>query len=200
MSEERDSCVQEFAAYHVVTSRPMQVGQRIHFDRAHPNGVFHRVKEKEEDVRQIKAHPEEWRDKELPHHTMVALRELALEEVRVARFPDLPSRLHCLYVSGQMEQAEKWARWFVDWGREVLQIVKLSIRGRRFLGNANLCFSAGVDHEKNLLLAEKYWAVAPDPTGELPSWEELVDGDITVMEILWEKRKRRSRKHGEFDF
>ena len=84
MSEERDSCVQEFAAYHVVTSRPMQVGQRIHFDRAHPNGVFHRVKEKEEDVRQIKAHPEEWREKELPHHTMVALRELALEEVRMS--------------------------------------------------------------------------------------------------------------------
>ena len=50
-------------------------------------------------------------------------------------------------------------------------------------------FSAGVDHEKNLLLAEKYWAVVPDPTGELPIWEELVDGDITVMEILWEKKK-----------
>ena len=109
--------------------------------------------------------------------------------MRVARFPDLPSRLHCLYVSGQREQAEKWARWFADWGREVLQIVKLSIRGRCFRGNANLCFSAGVDHEKNLLLAEKYWAVAPDPTGEMPIWEELVDGDITVTEILWEKQK-----------
>lgn len=41
MGEQGHSCVQELAAYHVVTSRPMQVGQRIRFDRARPNGVFH---------------------------------------------------------------------------------------------------------------------------------------------------------------
>ena len=70
-------------AYHVVTDRPMQVGQQIVFDDAHHSGVWQRVQEKLEIVRAIYADPERWNGEKLEHHTSVALRELALEEVPV---------------------------------------------------------------------------------------------------------------------
>ncbi len=79
-----------FTAYHVVTDRPMQVGQQIRFDTAHHNGVYRRVMEKRADIDEIYAHPERYDAAALEHHTSVALREFALEEVRQARYPSYP--------------------------------------------------------------------------------------------------------------
>ena len=86
-------------AYHVVTDHPMSVGQQIVFDENHHSGVYQRVQDKMEIVRQIYADPAAYQSKELEHHTAVALRELAMEEVRQKMFPHYPSRMACLYVS-----------------------------------------------------------------------------------------------------
>ena len=67
-------------AYHVVTDRPMTIGQVIVFDENHHSGVYQRVQDKLEIVRQIYANPIAY--KGAGHHTAVALRELAMEEVR----------------------------------------------------------------------------------------------------------------------
>ena len=82
-----------FYAYHVVTERPMAVGQVICFDETHHSGVWQRVMEKAALVQDIYAHPQQYDSNRLEHHTAVALRELALEEVRKTDYPQFPSRL-----------------------------------------------------------------------------------------------------------
>lgn len=178
--------MEDFMAYHVVTDHPMRVGQRIRFDGEHHSGVYRRVMEKREAVREIYAHPETYKAALLEHHTAVALRELALEEVRQAAYPAYPSRLACLYVSETLEDAEKWSGLFAEWGRPTYHIVRLRIQGNRFAGNANLCFAATPDKQRNLALARRYWENAPYLGGEPPIKEILVNGDIDVMEIMRE--------------
>ncbi len=97
--------MQSFYAYHAVTERPMTLGQRILFDDTHHSGVWERVQAKLPEVEAVYANPAAYADAELDHHLSVALRELALEEVRQAQFPDYPSRMSSLYVSEELENA-----------------------------------------------------------------------------------------------
>ena len=94
--------------YHVVTDRPMKCGQHIIFDENHHSGVYERVQEKMEKVHDIYENPDKYDEKTLEHHTSVALRELALEEVRRKKYPQFPSRMSCLYVSRTLKEAEQW--------------------------------------------------------------------------------------------
>ena len=47
-------------AYHVVTDRPMEIGQEIIFDETHHSGVYKRVHEKLDIVNDIYANPEKY--------------------------------------------------------------------------------------------------------------------------------------------
>lgn len=105
-----------FYAYHVVTEKTMHIGQHIVFDKNHHNGVWQRVNEKIDIVGDIYNNPEKYMNVELEHHTSVALRELALEKVRLRKYPSYPSRMACLYVSKTLEEAEKWFNYFVRLG------------------------------------------------------------------------------------
>ena len=171
--------------YHVVTDRPMQAGQKIIFDENNRSGVYRRVMDKQALVEQIYANPEQYAADELEHHTTVALRELALEEVRQKDFPELPSRLGCLYASKTLEEAEKWAGLFVQWGRPTYHIVKLSVE-KWFEGDAWNCFRGSPDRDDNLCLAKRYWRDLPNVLGEPRMPELLVSGDVTVVEIVKE--------------
>jgi len=95
--------------YHVVTDRPMYVGQQIVFDEQHHSGVYYRVYEKLGIVKDIYNNPSKYNTKALDHHTAVALRELALEEIRLKKYPAYPSRMSCLYVSETFEEAKNGA-------------------------------------------------------------------------------------------
>ena len=44
------------------------------------------------------------------------------------------------------------------------------VRGRKFVGNANLCFDATVNQEENRRLAQRYWSLAL-AAGQPPIWE-----------------------------
>ena len=173
-------------AYHVVTDRPMYVGQRIVFDEDHHSGVYQRVQDKLDIVRDIYANPANYDAETLEHHTSVALRELALEEVRQRKYPHYPSRMGCLYVSRTFEEAEKWGEFFARIGRPTYHIVKLDIKGNCFVGDATKCFKGQPSKEENLRLAEIYWESNADPENEQAVCEMLVDGEITVIEIVKE--------------
>lgn len=168
--------------YHVVTEKPMYVGQHIVFDENHHNGVWQRVNEKIDIVCDIYNNPKKYKDIELEHHTSVALRELALEQVRVEKYPNYPSRMACLYVSKTLEEAEKWLDYFVSLGRPTFQIVKLQVNGNMFYGDAENCFDGKLSEKENLILAEKYWK--NEDFNESAIIEMLVDGDIEVVEIV----------------
>lgn len=173
-------------AYHAVTERPMHAGQRLSFDEQHPTGVCRRVMEKAEAVRRIYAHPCRCSADALEHHTSAALRELALEEVRLARYPQYPSRMACLYASKTLDEAERWAAYFVRLGRPVYGIVRIDAQGPVFEGNANLCFSGKADHSENLRLAQRYWENRREGLEEPPVRELLCGGEIAVLEVVRE--------------
>ncbi len=172
--------------YHVVTDRPMQVGQQIIFDEKHHSGVYQRVHEKMDIVKEIYECPVAYVEKELEHHTAVALRELALEEVRKEKYPQYPSRMSCLYVSKTFEEADNWGKFFAEIGRPTYHIVKLDVQGNVFEGDATKCFKGTSDKQENLRLAERYWENAEEDSEQPPICEMLVDGCITVVEIVKE--------------
>ncbi len=178
--------MKELFAYHVVTDRTMQLGQHIIFDEEHHSGVYQRVMEKLDIVNDIYQYPEKYDADNLEHHTSVALRELALEEVRRAKYPMYPSRMGCLYVSKTLEESERWFDFFTRIGRPTYQIVKLRIHGNCFVGDATKCFDASLSKEENLQLAEIYWENKANTAEEPPIIEMLVDGDIEVVEIIKE--------------
>ncbi|WP_243449706.1 DUF2441 domain-containing protein [Clostridium perfringens] len=47
-----------------------------------------------------------------------------------------PSRMACLYVSRNLEDAKKWTKSFIYFGRPTFQIVKLKAIGNSFDGNS----------------------------------------------------------------
>ena len=171
-------------AYHVVTERPMVLGQKIVFDADHHSGVYQRVMERESLVRDVYAHPEKY-PLPLEHHLDVAIRELAMEQVRQEKFPQYPSRMASLYVSQTLEESKRWAEFFTRIGRPTYAIVKLKVEGRCFIGDACNCFDGTPDLADNLARAEHYWLKLPNADGE-PIHEMLVDGVITVEEIVEE--------------
>lgn len=176
--------MEELFAYHVVTEKPMHIGQHIIFDESHHNGVWQRVNDKTDIVNDIYNCPEKYKNIKVEHHTSVALRELALEKVRIKKYPDCPSRMACLYVSKTIEEAEKWFDYFAGLDRPTFQIVKLKINGNVFYGDATKCFDGKLTEKENLALAEKYWE--NKDFSKTSILEMLVDGDIEVIEIVKE--------------
>lgn len=177
----------ELYVYHVVTERPMKLGQHIIFDETHHSGVYQRVMEKTETVNDIYAHPEKYEGIKLEHHTSVALRELALEEVRKESYPNYPSRMGCLYVSKSIEEANKRFDFFTRIGRPTFQIVKLKVNGNCFEGDATKCFEGSPYKEENLRLAKRYWENREEQGDEPTVIKMLVDGDIEVVEVIKER-------------
>lgn len=171
------------SVYHVNTDRPMRIGDAIVFDELHRSGVYTRVMERREQVKAILADPKAYEKVPLDHHTDVALRELALEEVRQKEFPCYPSRMACLYVSDSLEAALKWADYFIRLGRPTYAVVRLEVRGRCFAGDALNCFDGTPNQAENLRMARRYWQNLPNGEGA-PIIEMLVDGDIRVAEII----------------
>lgn len=175
-----------FYAYHVVTERPMRLGQHIIFDETHHSGVYERVMARLETVNEIYRNPQKYQGAELEYPVVVALRELALEEVRREKYPSYPSRMGCLYVSEALQSSREWAEYFMGLGRPTFQIVKVKVTGNRFVGDAAKCFDATVHKEENLQMAEQYWKNEPNPSGPPPIQEYLVSGDIEIVEIIQE--------------
>ncbi len=177
------------SVYHVVTERPMFVGQTIIFNDLHRNSVYNRVSvfqkiKQGQDIQSdlanlIKADMDKW--------GKVAYREMALEKVRKEEFPQYPSRMACLYTSNTLEEAQKWANFFHEAGRDVYSIVLLEVSGRAFTADACNCFDGVANEAENLPKARQYWKM--NIKNERPVLETLVDGEIVVKEIVADYRK-----------
>lgn len=182
-----------YYVYHVVTEKPLFVGQKIKFNENSQSGVYKRVMEHKKIVEDIYANPNNYDINKLEHHTKVALRELAMEKVRLKKYSSLPSRLSSLYVSTNIEDAINWANYFISLGRNVYQIVLLKVDGNRFTGDAHNCFDGTLDELENLKLAEHYWKNEKNIKGQEPLLETLVNGDIEVVEIIKDYQKELNK-------
>ena len=180
----RETNMEERFFYHVISDIPKKVGEHIILDDMHPNGVHKRVYEEIETVNDIYKSPDKYRDKELTHKVDVALRELALEKVRKEKYPEYPSRMASLYVSGSYEEAERWGDYFAKLGRPTYGIAEVRVTGRIFEGDAYKCFNGCADEKENLRMAEIYWQNGANEDGREPIVEILADGDIEIVEVV----------------
>lgn len=62
----------EMTVYHVVTDKPMYLGQHIVFNEENHNGVYNRVMDQLDEVKNIYNYPDKYDIATLEHHTKVA--------------------------------------------------------------------------------------------------------------------------------
>jgi hypothetical protein len=170
--------------YHVVTERPMSLGQEIIFDENNHSGVYERIYKEKEKIDKIYNKEKV----EITDDISKALREFALEEIRQKEFSNYPSRLSCLYASNTQEEAEFWYNIFIEQKRPTFQIVKLEVDGPSFTGDAWNCFKGTEDITTNYSLARDYWNNKNNKKGEKPIYETLISGRIKVIEIIKENK------------
>lgn len=106
------------------------------------------------------------------------LRELALEEVRKDKFPSYPSRLNCLYITKEKEDAINWSNILKRNQKQCKQILTLECSGELFVGDGNLMKRQNLSYKKHLENAEKYWS-SNNPI--IP--EYLFYGEAKVIDI-----------------
>jgi len=187
-------------AYHLVTNNRMNIGQKIVFNSETKNNVFNFFFGKEffnskgEEYFQIlknNTSPEgiilkkEDADTILKYSdiTIRGIRELITEIVRTNEFATKPSRLSCLYAARTFEEVLEWKNVFDSYNRKTLQIVKLKYDGNSFLGDGEKLPKNNAGSFINKMKeAREYWSSISK--NNLP--EMLIDGEITVIEILKE--------------
>ena len=65
-------------------------------------------------------------------------------------------------------------------------IIKLKINGNCFIGETTKCFKGQLRKEENFRLSKLYWESNKEIENEQAVYEMLVDGQITVVEIVKE--------------
>ena len=106
------------------------------------------------------------------------LRELALEEVRKNNYQNYPSRLNCLYVTKNKEDALNWSNILKRNHKKCSQILTLELTGEIFIGDGNLMKRKNVSYQNYLEIAEKYWKAE---TCDIP--EYLFYGVAKVIDV-----------------
>ena len=108
--------VKNLVLYQVATDRNYKVGDILTFNKEIPNGQHNRVFNRDFKLNNVRPSDEmyevakrkfkKFKSKEdiysiarILESYDVVVKELALEEVRKELFPNLPSRLHCMYLS-----------------------------------------------------------------------------------------------------
>lgn len=180
--------------YHLVTRKPMYLGQKIIFNNTNKNNLYsffldNNFKNKSNEsldqmVQRLDTvidNEEQLFLKNSLSHTSRAIREIVTEMIRLESFPMLPSRFECLYGAESLDDLIEWKNLFESYNRVILQIVKLENIGPTFKGNASLL--PGLENTsflEKIDQAKEYWS---SPTDSHLS-EVLIGGEITVTEII----------------
>jgi hypothetical protein len=188
----------ELYVYHVVTRKKMRVGQSIRFAENQTNTLYQFFFERE----QLNSKGEDFIQILKDHYTgegltlnkenaqvavnyvnqtTRAIREVITEMVRLMEYPRHPSRLSCLYAARNYDDALRWKDIFDRHNRKVLQIVKLRVSGRAFLGDGNLLPKEdAAPFSRKIEQARQYWQ--GNVANELP--ELLINGTMEVVKVV----------------
>ena len=185
--------VKNLILYQVSTDRNYQVGDVVIFDKDKPNGQYNKVFNTDFRFKEIrpcdkmyssakfkkfKSNEEIYSIARILERYDFSLREIALEEVRSDKFPHLPSRLHCMFLSPNKDIALKNIETMAknkDKQGKLLQVVAVKLDG--------YIFKAGkivVDREAKSYNYYKEQAYA--------YWGQEVFNDEDIKEILFEGR------------
>lgn len=183
--------------YHLVTRKPMTIGQHITFEKEDRNRLYSFFLDNHFKYNDKQSAAEIWQAfrenghsisstklsflSNVQEHESRAIREVITEMVRLEYFPMYPSRFKCLYGTTELKDLYQWKEVFESFDREVLQIVKLESEGPYFQGDAELLPSSrNVTFVEKMEQAKKYWR-HPNRQGVS---EVLIGGVIEVVDIL----------------
>lgn len=109
------------------------------------------------------------------HYNML-VRELIMEEVRAAEFPEAPSRQSCLYALESLADFNAWKTALTDPGT----LCSLSVTGTIHVADSNLLLDESEPLSTTRARARSYWR------GEMtadPRREVLIVGDVCVTAV-----------------
>lgn len=110
------------------------------------------------------------------------IRELAVEEVRKAKFAECPSRLKCMFLSNSKEVVLNNFKTFYQKGIGThYQAIAVKLNGKIFISSSVGLVRGGLSYGEYKELAEKYWSQLQDANEEIK--EILFEGTAEVVEI-----------------
>ena len=194
--------VQDLILYQVATDRNYKVGDKLIFNKDIPNGQFERVynfdfrlndiRPSDEMYEVAKRKLKKFKSKDdiysLAHifeYYDVAIKEIALEEVRKQDFPQLPSRLHCMYLSINKDLALKNLKVMAESKEKRgkhFQAVAVKLNGVIFKAGKVYVNREGKSYSYYKEKAKAYWS--QDGLKDEEVKEVLFEGRAEIVEIL----------------
>ena len=116
------------------------------------------------------------------------LRELAVEEVRKAKYPNLPSRLRCMFLSNTKQVVLDNLKTFHLKGvGKHFQAVAVKLTGELFYAKSVALPRNGLSYGEYMEIADKYWSQDQDSAESVK--EILFEGKAEIVEIIEEFTK-----------
>ncbi len=103
-------------------------------------------------------------------------REMHFENVRANKFPELPSRQHCIWLAESLDDARCWVNRLE--GRTNCRIFRVAVDGRVFKTNEGHLIQEAEPYEDTLRRANEYWSGAASNGRS----EVLFEGSLRVLE------------------
>ena len=198
--------VKDLVLYQVATDRNYKVGDVLTFNKDISNGQGNRVfntdfrlnngRPSDEMYAVAKRKFKKFKSKEdiysiahILEYYDVAIKEMAIEEVRKELFPNLPSRLHCMYLSLSKDIALanlKSVAESRDKNGKHFQAVAVKLNGVIFKAGKVYMSREGQSYNYYKQKAVSYWKQRGLKDEEVK--EVLFEGTAEVIEILDEQR------------
>lgn len=180
--------------YHIVRYKKLKKGQKLHFGGElncfckNINSQNFVVEEKDINMLTLNKDLKDFNNQEEKtlksyiYESCLMIRELVLENVRMKEFPNLPSRLECLYCAETLEEAKKWVPILLRMNKafKPLQIVKLKAKGILFKGDGSLMLRNTNSIDSKIEMARKYWGQKTISKDK----ELLFIGNVEVIDII----------------
>lgn len=110
------------------------------------------------------------------------VREFALEKIRKEFYSDLPSRLHCMYLSLSKDEA---IDNFKKSKEKHLQVVAVRLNGKIFKSGGFILTRNGGSFEDYEVMAHNYWSQIDVSDNNVK--EILFEGEAEIIEIINER-------------
>lgn len=188
--------VKDLILYQIVKSRKYSVGDKIMFNENTITGQYNKVYKTKYQIENLRLanifyyfkHEKKHFKKNIKEIASLCdnydllVRELAVEKIRKEYYPNLPSRLHCMYLSLLRQTA---VNNFEKSKEEHLQVVAVKLNGKIFKCGNYMLDRNGGSFEDYEIMAHNYWSqtnVADENVKEI-----LFEGEAEIVEIIKER-------------
>lgn len=110
-------------------------------------------------------------------------RELALEEIRAEKHPELPSRKHSIWLCNE-NGIDFWQTQISQKGEQPPQLFKVSVTGNLFKSSDSFIPDDDINFETSLAAAERYWNPNFETEEQEKKAEYLFQGRVKVLEKI----------------